>query len=391
MAASLRQGGFTGKITLLGDEPHPPYQRPPLSKKYLAGSLDEERLYLRPLTFYKEHNIDLHLTTKAKQIDRDKKQVTLANNKTLPYDILVLTTGSRVRKMKVQGAELANIFYLRGIEDVQHLRTALDKKKNRKLAIIGGGYIGLEVAAIANGLGHNVSVLEAEKRVMSRVVDPQVSSYYEKLHARHGVKILTESSVCGFLGEGALSHIELSNGEQCAADIALIGIGILPCTRLAEEAGLAIDDGIVVDELGTTSDNTIYAAGDCTDHPNALLQKRLRLESVHNAIEQAKTVAGAILGNPKPYAQIPWFWSDQYDVKLQIAGISTGYDMAVQRGSQKDNSFAIFYLKQGELIAVDAVNRGAEFMAAKALIARKAKLTAEEITDETIKPKELGN
>lgn len=387
---SLRQGGYEGNISLIGDETELPYQRPPLSKKYLSGEMEAERLYFRPQEFYDKENVSLYLGRRAAEIDRKAKTVKLDDGTMLPYDALVLSTGSRPRPLPLPGADLHQVYDMRAISDIAAMQPHFTPGK--KLVIIGGGYIGLETAAVARKMGLETTVVEAADRVLARVTDPQISAFYERVHAEEGVTVMTGVGVAALVGEGAVSGVELSDGRILPADCVVVGIGILPNVELAEAAGLEVDNGIVVDENACTSDPAIYAAGDCTQHPNNLLGRRLRLESVHNAIEQGKAAAAHILGTPKPYHDIPWFWSDQYDVKLQIVGLSGEHDSTILRGDSDSRSFALFYFKGDKLIAVDAVNRPAEFMLAKKLVPQAAQgaiIDPARLADETISPKEL--
>ncbi len=388
VATSLRQKGFTGSITLVGEEPWIPYQRPPLSKAFLAGELDARRLFFKPEKFYPEHDVDLVLSTCVESIDRENCSVSLSNGDSLGYDWLVLTTGSRVRKAPIPGADLENIHYLRNIADVEAIQSGF--KPGANLVIIGAGYIGLEVAAVATKYKLNVTVLEMSDRPMQRVVAPEVSDFYSKLHRDAGVDLRCNTFVESFTGDGKVQSVKLKEQEPLPADMVVIGIGILPNIELAEAAGLAIDNGIVVDEFCRTEDPKILAAGDCTTHPNRLLQRKLRLESVHNALEQAKTVATTICGELVEYAQIPWFWSDQYDIKLQIVGMSTGYDTVVIRGEPDSKKFAVFYLKGNKLLAVDAINSAREFMLAKKLLAKGVEFDIDELKDMSRPFKEIA-
>ena len=369
-AASLRQKGFSGSITLVGDEPFVPYQRPPLSKAYLAGELEPERLFFKPANFYPDKDIDLRLGVRVDAIDREAHTAALSDGTTLPYDKLVLTTGSRVRELHIPGHDLEGVHYLRSIADVDAMRPAF--RRGARLAIVGGGYIGLEVAAVANKLGLEVTVLETESRVMNRVVATEISNFFQRMHTEEGVRLELGRRVQAIRGDGRVESVVCGDGLDVPADICIIGIGILPNVELAEAAGLKCSNGIVVNEYCVTSDPDILAAGDCTRHPNGIYGRHLRLESVHNAIEQGKTAAATICGKPAPYSQVPWFWSDQYDVKLQIAGLTEGYEQFVMRGDPASRSFAAFYLHDGRLLAVDAINSPREFMLAKKLIAAGA-------------------
>lgn len=387
-AASLRHKKFAGEIVLIGEEPFFPYQRPPLSKKFLAGEFPAERLYVKPESFYSDANIDVRLTTCVESVNRKDKSVHLSSGDTLEYDKLILATGADVRRLSLPGAELAGVHYLRNIQDVTRMHG--DMAPGRRLVVVGAGYIGLEVAAVACQLGLQVSVIEMEDRVMSRVVSPQVSEFYQKEHRRHGVTLLLSTGISGFSGDGRVDAVDLSNQDQLPADLVLIGIGIEPSVRLAKQAGLEVSNGIVVDERCRTADADVYAIGDCTFHPNSLLGRSVRLESVHNALEQAKTAAANICGEDLVYSQVPWFWSDQYDLKLQIAGLSQGYDQTILRGNPDDRSFSCLYLRNGVLVAVDAINSPRDFMQAKPLIAAHAVIDAAVITNTEIALKDVA-
>ena len=387
---SLRQTGYEGDITLVGDEAFLPYQRPPLSKAYLSGNMERERLFLKPDEFFTENNVTLKLNTSVESLDAAAKSVTLSNGETLSFEYAVIATGSRPRLLNVPGRELANIFDLRGMADIDAMQPHFVEGK--KLVVVGGGYIGLEAAAVAAGMGLSVHVLEAAPRLLARVAEPEISDFYTRIHQAHGVTLVTESQMTGFVGDGAVSGVEMADGSIIDADIVITGIGILPNVEIAETAGLAVENGIVVNEVGQTSDAHIFAAGDCTSHPNDLLGRTMRLESVPNAIEQGKAVASAICGTPKPYHQVPWFWSDQYDVKLQIAGVPTQIDSKVLRGDDSSNSFAWFYFTGDKLTGVTAINRPAEFMAGRMLIEKSLKgelaVDPAKLADEDMKPKE---
>ena len=386
---SLRQSGYTQAITLIGDEAYLPYQRPPLSKAYLSGKMERDRLFLKPETFFTENNVTLKLDTRVASLDAGAKTVALESGESLAYEDLIIATGSRPRRLDLPGRDLGNIFDLRGMADIDAMQPHFIAGK--KLVVIGGGYIGLEAAAVAADMGLQVHVLEAAPRLLARVAEPEISAFYDRIHKARNVTIITQSNIEGFVGEANVSGIQMADGTVIDADIVITGIGILPNIELAQAAGLSLDNGIVVNELGQTSDTHIYAAGDCTQHPNNVLGRTLRLESVPNAIEQGKAVASAICGAPKPYHQVPWFWSDQYDVKLQIAGVPTQIDHKVLRGDDTSNSFAWFYFTGDQLTGVTAVNRPAEFMAGRILIEKSAKgeatIDRDALTDETIKPK----
>ena len=387
-AASLRQEKYTGPITIIGDEAHLPYQRPPLSKAYLSGSQEVDRVYLRAEKFYQEKEIDLKLSTRATAIDPDAKAVELEDGSKIDYDKLLISTGSRPRLLSIPGSDLGGIHYLRTIDDVDGIRA--DMHEGANLVIVGGGYIGLEVAAVGIEQGLNVHVLEMEDRILQRVTTPTMSKYYDELHRGRGVQIHTNTGVTGFSGDAKVQKV-MCGDTEFAADMVIVGIGIVPNIELAEAAGIICDDGIVVDDHCQTSNPDIYAAGDCTIHPNPLLGRTMRLESVPNAIEQGKAVASDILAAPAPYHQIPWFWSDQYDVKLQIAGVPERVDQKVLRGDDQGDSFAWFYFTDGKLTGVTTINRPAEFMAGRQLILKACAeghcLSPDLIEDEEVKPK----
>ena len=386
--ATLRHEKFGGQIVLIGDEAYLPYQRPPLSKKFLAGEMPADRLLLKPPSFYENTRITLQLGTTITSIDRHGKSLSIEDGEDVSYDTLILALGSRARTLAADGTDLERVHYLRTIDDVEAIRTELDV--GRRLVIIGGGYIGLEVAAVARKLGLDVTVVEMADRVMSRVVSPEISDFFQIEHANQGVKLRLSCRVKALVGKRRVRSVVLEDGEELRADLVVIGAGILPNTEIAQQAGLAVDDGIVVDDRCRTSDTDIYAIGDCTTHPNDIYGRRLRLESVHNALEQAKTAARNICGKETHYCDVPWFWSDQYDLKLQIAGLSDGYDEIVIRGNPVTRSFACLYLKQGRLIAVDAVNAPRDYMQSKSLIAAGSVIPAKELADPDKSLSDLG-
>jgi 3-phenylpropionate/trans-cinnamate dioxygenase ferredoxin reductase subunit len=363
-AASLRQEGYEGPITILGEEGQPPYQRPPLSKQYLSGEVGMDRVYVRPEKFYADKEIDLQTSTRVDSISIDAKTVHTTEGDVYPYDKLLIATGSRPRILNIPGSDLDGIHYLRTIADVDGIRDAF--KSAKSVCIVGGGYIGLEVAAVAVSSGLKVSVLEMEDRILQRVTTPEMSEYYHQLHTGRGVNLLVNTGVSGFEGEGSVTAV-LCGDEKIEADLVIVGIGIIPNVELAEAAGLDCDNGIVVDDHCQTSNPDIYAAGDCTNHPNPIMNRRLRLESVPNAMEQARVASTNMLGGDKSYAAVPWFWSDQYELKLQMVGFSADGDTSVLRGDKEANQFAVFYLKDGKVVAVDAVNSPKEFMVCKQL------------------------
>lgn len=358
-AYALREHGFAGRIVLVGDEAQAPYQRPPLSKVFLAHGLSVDRLYLRPLSFYSSNNIDLRLHSPVERVDPKGGQVFLHGGARIDYDQLLLATGSRPRQLQVPGSRGPDIHYLRTIQDALRLRAKIGP--GRRVAIIGGGYIGLEVAAIASAAGAVVSVLETEDRVLGRVTTSAVSEFFAAAHRRHGVAIQCTNRVTAFEGGERLEAIVSERGSE-EADLAVIGIGAEPNVELAKDAGLLCDNGIVVDEHCRTSDPNIFAAGDCTRHFNALLRRRLRLESVQNAVDQATIAALNMIGRECRYAEVPWFWSNQYEHKLQTAGSFEGYDAIEVRGNYESGKFAVVYRKHGALLAIDAVNMPREYM-----------------------------
>jgi len=386
--ATLKQHKLDGNIVLVGDEAYLPYQRPPLSKKFLAGELPAERLAFRPASFYDDTQIDVRLSTPISSIDRGGSCLRTADGSSISYDKLIIALGTRARRLSIDGADLAGVHYLRSIEDVNGIRAEI--AANRKLVVVGAGYIGLEVAAVCRQQGVDVTVLELEDRVLSRVVSPQVSAFYEHEHAAQGVKLMLSTGLTTFRGEGRVESVDTDDGQSIPADFVVVGVGVIPNTELAEAAGLDVNNGIVVDDQCRTSDPDIYAVGDCTSHPNSIYDRRLRLESVHNALEQAKTAASNICGEEMHYSQVPWFWSDQYDLKLQIAGLSQGFDQIVLRGDPATRSFACLYLENGRLIAVDAINAPKDFIHSKALIANNVRINTNKLADTGISLQDLA-
>lgn len=388
VVASLRQKKHPGEIVLVGEEPWLPYQRPPLSKKFLAGELPVERLYVKPPSFYEDARTRVILDTRIEHIDRPGREITEARGEKIAYDSLVLAVGSRVRRLDLPGVDLEGIHYLRNVGDVRAIQEGMGP--GRRLIIVGAGYIGLEVAAVAAVLGMEVTVLELLDRVMKRAVCPIVSDFYTAEHRARGVRILLDTAIEAFVGDGRVRGVLLADGTELPADVVVIGIGIVPNTELAADAGLAVNDGIVVDEACRTADPHIFAVGDCTFHPNPILGRNVRLESVQNALEQARTAAAVICGEDARYAEVPWFWSDQYDLKLQIAGLSQGYDATVLRGDPARRSFSCCYLRAGRLIALDAINNPKDFLQAKKLIADGAVVDAGRLADAALELKGLG-
>ena len=387
--ASLRLWGYEGGLRLIGDEEALPYQRPPLSKAYLKGEMDEERLYFKPADWYEAQNVEVSLNTRATVIDRSARMVALSDDTSAPYDALILATGSRPRPLPLAGATLKGVHELRDLRDVDGLKSQVTTGKN--MVIVGAGYIGLEAAAVARQLGANVTVLEMAPRVLARVTSPVMSEFYTQIHQKYGVNVMTNARLETLDGEdGRIKSATLADGTSLPADIVLIGIGILPNQELAAEAGIACKNGILVDEDARTNDPRIFAAGDCTVRPLVHYGRTGRLESVHNAIEQGKLAAAAIVGRDRPKLDVPWFWSDQYDVKLQIAGLSQDYDAHVLRGEPSSGHFAVFYFRAGKLIAVDAVNAAPEFIVAKKMIISGQTLAPEQLQDTSVSMKELA-
>jgi len=388
VAISLRQAGWDGRILIISDEPHLPYHRPPLSKGFISGHKTIDDVLLRPASYFEKHSIEFLQNTTVKRIDREKKKLELDNGEILDYHKLALTTGARPRKVELPGSDLAGIHYLRTATDAIDIMRGT--KRAKKAIIVGGGYIGLELAASFRQANLDVTVLEMAPRVLARVAAEEVSAFYARVHSEEGVKILTGVSAAEFTGSASVSAVVGTNGETYEADLVIVGIGVLPNTELASDAGLAIENGIVVDEFAQTSDKHIVAAGDCTFHPNALLNQSIRLESVPNATEQAKTAAASMCGTQKPYASIPWFWSDQFDLKLQIAGLNQDYDEVIVRGNaDSSRSIAAFYLKKGQVIAADCINRAPEFALVKKALTKGLQIRVDELANEAIKPRDL--
>ncbi|KAB1082180.1 NAD(FAD)-dependent dehydrogenase [Neorhizobium galegae] len=387
IALSLRQKGYAGTLTLVGDEPHLPYQRPPLSKAYLKGLADAASLAFRPAEALASQGIDLRLGKPVLRIDRVGKRVEF-EDANLPYDKLAITLGTRPRKLVLPGAELSGVMSLRGITDGEALMLALSAAND--VVIIGGGFIGLEVAATAAAAGKSVSVLEAAPRVMARAVAPDISSWFERMHRGMGSRIVTSAFIASIDGDDRVRSVTLGDGEVIRADVVLVGIGAVPNTEIATDAGLDCPNGVVVDALGQTSDPYIFAAGDCTLHPNRYAGGAFRLESVQNAIDQAKTVAGAMMGEVAPYDAVPWFWSDQGNTKLQTTGLPIGTDAHVTRGDPETGKFTVFHLKSGQVIAADSVNSPADHMCARRMVANGLAVAAETLADPATDLKSLA-
>ncbi len=389
-AAFLRQFGFEGQVRVIGEEPVAPYQRPPLSKAWLKGDCDAEALLIKPLPFYAGNGIDLRLNTTAVSLDPRTRSIALSDGSSLAYDHVILATGARARKLNAPGSDLRGLIYLRAIADAEHLKSRLTA--GVRLAVIGGGYIGLEAAASARALGADVVVIEAMGRILSRVGSQTLSCFFRDHHREKGVRFELGVGVVGFRGEnGQLSAVELNDGRLLACDVALVGIGAIPNDTLARAAGLACDDGVMVDSSARTSDPGIFAIGDVSRRPALFGGRPVRLESVANALEQARQVASVLAGRPVPPPEVTWNWSDQYDLKLQIAGLSADADDTLVRGDPAGGSFAVFHLKGERIRAVEAVNAPGEFMAARRLIASQTPVQRRQLIDTNVSMKDIAS
>ena len=388
-AALLRQFGFEGSITLVGDEPLAPYQRPPLSKAWLKGEADADSLALKPDSFYAEANIDLVLGARATKIDRAARTVTLSDGRSLVYDHLIIATGARARPLPIPGADLAGVMSLRSAADAELLKSALGP--GTRLAVIGGGYIGLEAAASARALGGDAVIVEREPRILARVACETLSDFFTAYHQARGVTFVVDASVEAFEGDaGHVTAVRLADGAVIACDAALVGIGAIPNDDLARDAGLDCTGGIVVDEQSRTSDPAIFAIGDVTHRPLARYGRMFRLESVANALEQARQAASVIAGRPVPPHEVTWNWSDQYDIKYQFAGLPFDVDSIVVRGDPATAKFAVFHLAGDVIQAVEAVNAPAEFMGGRQLIASKRPIVRARLADTAVSMKEVA-
>lgn len=361
VVASLRQEGFSGQLRLISAEAELPYQRPPLSKGFLVGSMSQDQLLLRPRKFYDDRNIELMLGQSVRRIDADAKKAILDDGTEIPWAELILATGSKPRKLSLAGGDLENVFYLRTLEDVNKIRSAMPAC--RSMVIIGGGYIGLEVAASARGLNKTVHVLEMEDRILKRVTSQSMSAFYHRVHQAHEVTIHTQTALGDLAGDKGKVNLAVTlDGAELPTDMVIIGVGVVPAIELAETAGIKCDNGILVDAQCRTSNGHVWAIGDCTNQPSRIFNRRLRLESVPNAIAQARVVAANLVGKDKSHDSLPWFWSDQYDLKLQMAGFSAGADTEVTRGDEASQKFVRFYWQHGVLKGVDSVNCPQEFL-----------------------------
>ena len=389
LAALLRQYGFAGPITMIGEEPIPPYQRPPLSKAWLKGEADADSLALKPLEFYREQAIDFRPGKRALALDRGAKRVRLDDDSEVSYDILVLATGARPIALSLPGAELKGVMFLRTAADAERLKASIGPGK--RLAVVGGGYIGLEVAASGRALGAEVVVLEKEARLLARVANPTLSAFFKGYHEARGVTFELGCSVVGFEGrDGHVTGVRLADGRVVACDAVVVGVGAHPNQEIAAEAGLECARGVVVDLAARTSDPNVFAIGDVTHRPMPIYDRMFRPESVPSALEQAKQAACAITGRPAPAPEAPWNWSDQYDIKLQIAGLPFDADEVVVRGDPASARFAVFHLKGDQLQSVEAINAPPEFMMGKQLILSRRAVDKQKLADPSVSMKEVA-
>ena len=386
-AEALRKGGFAGRVLLIGEEPEPPYERPPLSKAVLVGAKPSASTYLLPAGYYAENRIELVTSARVVGIDVAARRVELAGGERLAYTKLLLATGGRVRTLPFAPLGRPGVFYLRTIADCSALRAALEAA--RRLVVIGGGFLGLEVAASARKLGLEVTVLECMPAILDRAMVPGIARFVHELHRRHGVEIRTGVKVTGIAGEGRVEAIECGDGSRYPADLVLVAVGIIPNAELAATAGAKIENGIVVDEFGRTTVDDIYAVGDVAYHPNPVLGHRLRLESWQNAQNQAIAIARGLCGAPQPYAEVPWFWTDQHDANIQMVGAPLRTDEVVLRGDPASGRFMAFNLAEGRVVGATAFNMGGEIRFARKLIETKATLDAASLGDPKVRLKDI--
>lgn len=388
-AALLRQYGHTGPITMVGEEPIPPYQRPPLSKAWLKGEADADSLALKPLEFYPEQNIDFRPNLKAVKLARSDKTVTLSDGSVVPYDILIIATGMRPIRLPIEGVDLEGVLTLRSAADAEAIKAALGPGK--RLAIVGGGYIGLEVAASARALGADAVVIEREPRILARSACEALSSFFHGYHLQRGVEFVLGASVAGFVGEGGkVTGVRLADGRVIDCDVVLLGVGATPNDEIAREAGLECARGVVVDLEARTADPSVFAIGDVTHRPMPHYGRMFGPESVPSALEQAKQAASAITGRAAPAPEVPWNWSDQYDLKLQIAGLPFDADKILLRGDPASGKFAVFHLKGDQVQSVEAINSPPEFMMGKQLIANRKSVDPTKLADPSVSMKEVA-
>lgn len=383
---SLKQKKYKGKIKVFADEKYYPYQRPPLSKKYLSGELSYERLFIKQRKFFDELDVEFNLSCRVEKISTNKKQIQTKEGQH-NYERLVIATGTRPRRISIDLHESKNIYYLRNIEDAEKIKHSI--KQNQSIVIIGGGYIGLEVAATAIKFGCEVTVIEQQDRVMKRVVSKEVSNFFEDYHLSEGVRFIFNDEINSIKRVNNKHEISLSTGKIIHADSILVGIGGVPNTEIAENTDIEINNGISIDSKCRTNINNIFSMGDCTNFWSELYGKKIRLESVQNAIDQAKVLADNIMNIDSVYDSVPWFWSDQYDLKLQIAGLSEGYDETILRGDKKTKSFSCLYLKEGKIIAIDAINRPKDFIQSKVLIQEKRRINREKASNDDFELKQF--
>ncbi len=381
-AAELRKRKYEGKITILGRESAAPYQRPPLSKAYLSGETPLDRLWLKPEAWYDKAEVELRAGTHVTALDRAASEIITADGDRIAYDHLILATGGEARRIPIPGADLPGVFVLRNLAEADALSDALNDAK--RIAIIGAGYIGLEVAASARKRGLEVTVLEAADRPMARTASALLSGWFGAIHRGYGVDLRVSTPVGAIVGEDRATGVELADGEVVDADLVLVAAGLIASTQLAEASGLAVQDGILVDNQARTEDERIYAIGDVARFDLARYGRSVRLESVQNAIDQAKAAAASICGEPVVYDPVPWFWSDQYELKLQIAGLIEGADQMIRRGDPEEGKFALFHMLDGRLIACEAVNSGPEYMAAQRMIAQGSRPDPDRLRDTTV-------
>lgn len=382
IAASAREAGYAEPIRLVSEEPVLPYQRPPLSKGYLTGKFTPAALPLRAEAFYRDNRIETLLGQRAESLDLAARRVSLAGGGSLAFDRLALATGTRPRPLPLPGADLDGVLFLRSLADADRLRERLGGAGS--IVVIGGGFIGLELASVAAAMGKSVVIVEAQERLLARGVSPQIAAFLADVHRSRGVALRLRSTVRDIRGaNGRVQSVVCGDGETLAADLVLIAIGVVPNTELAGRAGLACQDGLVVDRFARTTDPLVVAAGDCTRHPSAFAGQLLRLESVQNAIDQAKTAGATLAGQEKPYESVPWFWSDQYELKLQMVGLVQGSDRHAVRGSLEQRRFSIFYFRSGRLVAIDSVNRAADHMLGRKLLALGRSPTPQQAADES--------
>ena len=369
ICTALRAGGFEGRLILIGDENGLPYQRPPLSKEFLLGELDPERLLYRKAEYFEKLGVELTLDDAVEKLDASRCTVSLRSGRTLKYSKLALATGARVRALQCAGSDSPDVFYIRTLADSLNVRQRLQTAKS--VVVVGGGFIGLEAGAMARKMGKKVSIVESSERLMKRAISPKLSEYYLSLHSEKGVDVRIGCEVSHLEQHQHGLTVVPKTGESISADIVLVGIGVVPNSEIAESAGLECANGILVNEKCLTSDENIVAAGDCTMHQNQFLKKTVRLESIQNAVDQAKVAASSMLGGNQTYDQVPWFWSDQYDVTLQIAGVTSDYDNQVRLCGKNENSFSFLYFKGDELLGVDSINHPVMHMAARKILQRK--------------------